>query len=317
MSTLSALHSCRIPFVAAAALALLVGMTTMTPRSARAARVGDAKRLFEKATQALQAGRLAEARDLLRRSLAIHSHAATAFNLAVALRGTGEVTAALSVLDRLLRGKYGPIVGARRLEAVRYRKATAKEVGKLDVRVSGAPEAVIAIDGAPRATVSGRMQLDVDPGSHRVSASAAGMKPAQRTVQVGRGAVASVRFALEPNVVPGTLIVEATTPETALEIVGVARAMGRLRRQLSPGRYTVRARGEHGESSRDVEVRSGKWTTLQMSAPGRSLFARPWFWIVAGAVAAAGVTTAVVLATRAGTEPIRDPIFGVTYTLRR
>ncbi|MCA9671836.1 MAG: hypothetical protein KC503_39825 [Myxococcales bacterium] len=297
-----------------ATLALVV--VPAAPPACAAAKVGQAKRLFEKATQALQAGRLAEARDLLRRSLALHAHPATAFNLAVALRGTGEVTAAMTVLENLLAGRYGKLPASRRAEALRYREVTAKEVGKLDVHVRGAPKAAISIDGAPRATVTGRAQLHVDPGSHRVSASAEGMKPAQQTVQVGRGALATVRFALEPQVQRGTLIVEAASPQTSLEIVGVGRAMGRLRRELPPGRYTVRARGAHGERSRDVEVSAGRWTTVQMSAPGRSIFRSPWFWVIAGAVAAASVTTALVLATRGGSEPITDPVFPVTYTLR-
>ena len=73
-----------------ALLAILVSAAAQRPAHARADDAEDARRLFEQAGEARRSGRLVDARDLLRRSLALHPSRATAFNLALTLHKKGD-----------------------------------------------------------------------------------------------------------------------------------------------------------------------------------------------------------------------------------
>ncbi len=128
-----------------------------------------ARALFEQALEELREGRAAAGRDLLRRSLAILPTVATRYNLAVALRRTGEVTEAQFVLQRLLEEGLEEPERARieaQLEAVRAQIAT------LVITVSGgAAAAQIEVDGVEVGQSGPRpLRVQVDPGRHRVAA---------------------------------------------------------------------------------------------------------------------------------------------------
>ncbi|MBI2896972.1 MAG: hypothetical protein HYY06_25670 [Deltaproteobacteria bacterium] len=153
----------------------------------------EARRLFETATLALQTGRVAEARDLLRRSLALYPNAPTAFNLAVALRGTGETLESIELFDAILSGRHGPLGAEQAAEAARLRAETAREVAHVDVHASGAERIAIRVDGRPAASLpdGGRADIPVDAGAHELRASAPGRVPARHHVRIDRGARAA------------------------------------------------------------------------------------------------------------------------------
>lgn len=299
------------------ALALLFGATARAEQP-QSSKVQRAKGLFDEGMAALRSGRFAEARDRFRASLAIQRHRATAFNLAVTLRGTGEVLEALRIIDDLLSERYGALTEPRRDEARKMREKVAAEVATLELSASGAPKVVIRVDGIQRGTVeSGRsLRLRMDPGPHLVTATARGMITTERKISVRRAAVEKLELALRPEVVHGTLLVESSDPSARIEIVGVTSGAAPLRHEVAPGDYVVRATGERGTARQQVTVLAERRTRVRLT-PTRSVLSRPWLWITAGAVVAAGVVTAVVLATRGAAEPISDPVFDTTYTLVR
>lgn len=166
----------------------------------------EARRLFERGRDALRSGRFAEAREHLDRSLALHPHGSTAFNLAVALRGTGEPDRALALFDALLAGAHGPLPGPQREEVERLARDVRAESGVLALRISGVPEAEVRVDGRPLGEArSGRVaRWHVLPGEHRVEASADGERWVADTVRVEREETASLTLDLTAPPLPRT-----------------------------------------------------------------------------------------------------------------
>jgi tetratricopeptide (TPR) repeat protein len=179
-------------------LALSLSLAVLPGRAA-ADEAEEARALFESADAALDEGRFAAARDLLRRSIALHPHRATAFNLAVALRGTGEVSESIEVFEQLLAGGFGELEAERRDEVGRLLEQVRAEVARLSVRACGAPEIDIRLDGAPALTLPdcGRATLSVDPGAHIVRFDAVRAESIERRLVLERGERASLDVGLE------------------------------------------------------------------------------------------------------------------------
>ena len=107
--------------------------------AADAGRESEARALFERAAERLRAGQFAEARDLLNQSLALASKPATAFNLSVAYRGTGESMRAAELLRRLRGGELGELEPEQRKEVLALLRAVEAEIGTLEVRRAAPP----------------------------------------------------------------------------------------------------------------------------------------------------------------------------------
>lgn len=135
-----------------------------------------ARRLFEEANARIEEDRFAEARDLYRRSLALRPHPATAFNLANALRSTGELLESERVLDELLDDRFGELGEAQHEQARQIRDEVRADVAQVRVRACGADaiEIAIAIDDRERARVGHCEWASVrlDPGDHVIRARA-------------------------------------------------------------------------------------------------------------------------------------------------
>lgn len=156
-----------------------------------------ARRLFEEAAAALQEGRFVVARDLLRRSLDEHAAAPTAFNLAVALRGTGETVEAVDLFEALLDGRYGRLDGARRTEVQSLLRETRADVATIRIEIAGPPSANARVDGEPVAPDRrGALTRRVDAGRHLVTATAEGWEPAEERIEIARGAETTVTLTL-------------------------------------------------------------------------------------------------------------------------
>lgn len=286
--------------------------------SARPALAGDeealARRWFEEGRVALSTGRFAEARDLFRQSLEKVPKAGSAFNLAVALRGTGESKAAVAILDRLLAGELGPLLKAQREEADALRRQAEAEIGVIVLRDPSPPNLNLKLDGVVVTAASGET-IAVDAGLHRVEASAPGHQPSEQLVEVERGGRAEVIFELEPILQPttGTLIVEAD-PEDMVRVIGAAEGRGGLEQNLGPGRYRLEAEGPSGLRAIEAEVIAGETVRVRLQPEPKSLITSPWLWIGVGAVVVASVVVGVV-ALSGGPEPIRDPVYDVIQTL--
>jgi len=268
-----ALASVLLASIATAALVLAA------PGRARADDAADARRLFDQATPVLRARRFAEARDLLRRSLTLHPSAATAFNLAVALRGTGETTEAVATFDSVLGGRFGTISSDEAAQVGRLRAETARDLGTLEIQASGAPQLELIVDGAAAATIDDRSRIvrQVDAGRHRVEARATDGRHAEREIDVERGATAPVVLVLPAAPAP----------------------------RAEPARAQVldepRRGGGHASASVGDEGDGGSSSAV--------------WWIAGGVVVAAGVAIVAWLLLSGGADPTTDPIWGRTGTL--
>lgn len=147
----------------------------------------EARARFEEAVRAVQAGRPADAIGLFERSYATRPAPVVAMNLASCLRGLGRFAEARRWYLRFLEtatpedlARYEPTVRAH-LDEVTGRLAL------VTADATTPPGARVLLDGSPLAA-GGR---HVDPGTHRVEASAPGFLPgamdlAARTSEVLR-----------------------------------------------------------------------------------------------------------------------------------
>jgi hypothetical protein len=276
-----------------------------------------ARELFERAASALQGGRFQEASSLFERSLEAQPRPSTAFNLGVARRGLGDALGAVQVFEDLLDGAYGALEGPQRREARHLLREARADVGSIEVRIDGAPHASLVIDGEPRGRVEkGQPRtFRVNPGPRRLEAKAPGREPSTRTFRVEAGGRRTATLTLPPDRRPGVLILESNADDAVLEIEGVDKAPGRLRRELPPGEYTVHARGDDGSRTTRVEVPPARRVRLVLDPPTRGFFEKPAFWVVAGVVvagAAAGVTVGLI---RRKQDPVVDEFWGNTEAL--
>lgn len=305
-----------------AALIVLVaccGVAHAAPKQAAPVQAEEAKQLFERGMAALDAGKFALARDAFGASLALQRTRATAFNLAVALRGTGEVRAAVRLLREIEAGAYGALDAERTRQVASLAQELEATLATLSIRVSGAPWAEVRVNGE---LVAGKVQeltqplgYVVDPGQVVVTAAAPGMKSVEVRPTLRPAERREVQLRLEPAVdEPGLLIVR-TRDDTEITVEGVGSGKGQLQHKLPPDWYRVRLHNEHGEALSRVQVRGSQTTLLELPAPTPPLLKRPWFWLATGTVlAAAGVATYLWLSR--APEPTSDPVFGTVYLLR-
>jgi hypothetical protein len=275
-----------------------------------------ARELFDEAAASLQVGRFADAVKELRASLDLVPRTATAFNLAVALRGTGDALAALALFDKLAAGDYGELDPARREQVRALRAEVAAEIATLTIVANGADAIEIRVDGEIVASVkSGASTASrVNPGTHRVVASARDHETVDRAVDVLRGSSQTVELTLRParDERPGHVILECADATATIAVEGKGAAIGRLERDLPPGEYTVLVSSSAGERKIRLAVPSGRTLKVVLDPPTRSIVQRPWFWVVTGAVVAGGVTGAILATRPRDGAPVSDAFWKVT-----
>ena len=301
-------------------LLALLGLTAGAAHAApSAAQREEAKRLFEKGKEAMSVGRFAEAREHFQRSVDLVPKASAAFNLAVALRGTGQPKEARDVLKALLRDKYGRLPAERRSQVRQLAEEARADVAQLTIAVRGVPRADVRVDGTNVGKVARgkRLTVEVNPGERMVTLSARLRKSVERKVTVAPGKIAqlSVKLPLSKEARRSTLVLVAQEPKHALEIVGVAKGAGRLERRLDPGRYTVRITTDAGSRDSKVTLRPATRHRVELDPPQSGLLASPWFWVASGAVVVGATVGGYFLLRRGDEEPVKDPEFGVVETL--
>jgi hypothetical protein len=160
----------------------------------------EARRLFQEADRAIDEDRLADARDLLRRSLDLAPHPATAFNLAMVSTAMGEHRAAIEILEQLEGGDYGALEASQRAEVTRMISESRGELALVDVGV-GSVEADVRVDGELLATVAPgeRAEARLDPGRHIVTVRTADGRVEERAVDLEAGDERRIDFQLEPS----------------------------------------------------------------------------------------------------------------------
>lgn len=154
----------------------------------------------------LEAMQLEEARDYpralatLRRVAAIKLSPSVRAHLAFCLERTGKLAEALTIYEALASEDSGGADAATKATAVRASADLRARVPRLTIRVvDRAPELRVLLDDAPLAMGLYGEPLLVDPGPHRIQATAAGRQPIEATVTLEERAVAvyEVRFATD------------------------------------------------------------------------------------------------------------------------
>gem|GEM_PF-3244533 len=287
-----------------------------TSSSAKGSDASGARELFGVALLRIQSGRFAEARDLLEESLALTPRAGTAFNLAVANRGAGDLLKARELLDELLQGKYGELSSSQEADARGLHSEIKSQIGKLQISVEGTTEAEVRVDGERAGVVrsgQGPLQVEVDPGRRLVSVSAPDYKEEEREVRVEPGEKVALAFALAltEEARTGRLIVDSANKTDQIEIVGIAKGQGHLDRRVAPGHYTVRVSNSKGSTKTKLSVEPRGTVRYQFDEVNLSLYRRPLFWAGVGVLVAGVVLTAILIRPRDDAEPVSDPTYGV------
>jgi len=183
-----------------ALLAVSLALVAAPPSVARADQTTEARRLFEQASRARDAGHWSEARSLLERSLAASPRFSTAWNLATALERTDDTVGALELLLDVQAGRHGPVTDAERASLAERVAELSRHVGTVVVVVD-APGADVRVGDRPpvRADASGRATVRVEPGALPISVADHGRR-ATRRVDVGAGTVHEIEIALPPPI---------------------------------------------------------------------------------------------------------------------
>jgi len=194
------------------ALLCLLSLPTVAEAQAD---VADVQQTFEAGTAALRAGRFHEARDLLREAHHSARAVGTAFNLAVALRGTGEVVECASLFGRLLEGEFGDLTQAVDGQARALRRECGAASASLSIRVNRSADVLVDGESVGLLPPDTARELRLDPGAHVVTAAHRGFVTAQERVELARGGRAEVSLELVAIVMPELLRLSPESPRAS------------------------------------------------------------------------------------------------------
>lgn len=147
-----------------------------------------ARGLFERGTDAVDEGRLAEGRDLLRRAADLCPIVQVWFNLGFALRRSGFTSEAVDVFEALLRGEYGALSPDQEATIREEAEGATRELATVRVTLTPPVAADLELDGAlvGTATAGSPFLLRADAGSH-ILAARLGDATGQASIELTRG----------------------------------------------------------------------------------------------------------------------------------
>lgn len=161
-----------------------------------------ARELGQQGADALDARRYDRALELFRKADQLYHAPTLTLGLARAYAGTGKLVSALEAYERLDREGAGVRPPPAFVTAVeqgrRESRAIAARIGRLVVEVVPTVAGVsITIDGDPMPAAAIGLERPIDPGSHKVAATAPGYAPREVSIDVREGATRSVRLELD------------------------------------------------------------------------------------------------------------------------
>jgi hypothetical protein len=159
-----------------------------------------AEALFVEGSRALEEGRFPDAARLFTEVLEQRPHLGAAFNLAVALRGQGRMSAAIETVDALLAGRYGELTEEQQREVESIREHVVASLVTVSIQVNGAAEARLLLDGEEAGELHERRpaSLRVDPGDHVMAAVAPDGRTARERFSAIAGRPVDLRLSLPP-----------------------------------------------------------------------------------------------------------------------
>jgi hypothetical protein len=201
--------------------------TSPSPEPRTEADLATARKAFADALHDEQERRYEAALEGFRRARDIRDAAAVEYRIGTCLEGLGRLAEALSAYDAAIRLSAGDTTAGDVATASRERTdALSKRVAHLTLTLSThAPQgAEVRVDGRP--WHGGDVVLD--PGSHRVEATAPGAAPFQTDLSLTEGGRVSFTVALDPGAPPPTAPadsearhVDASHGSTTLGWVGI------------------------------------------------------------------------------------------------
>ncbi|MGE0787308.1 MAG: hypothetical protein AB7S26_16670 [Sandaracinaceae bacterium] len=292
---------------------------TVHAQPSRGAEEREAHALFEQAESLLLSGRFADAAGLLERSLALFAHPATAFNLAIARRGTGDALGAADVLTEISRGTYGQLDAAHRGEAARMLEEATAQIATIQLHLCGGNDVAVRIDGDvwDRFDDCRDLTRRVNPGRHVLAVTGTGRRPLEETLQLTAGQLVELDRTLDtiPN---GRLVVRV--PDGArVEVPGVGHGVGGLRRSVPAGDYEVRVflRAGGDPEVRSVTVPGGGTGEVDLRGDGDGVALAVGLTIGIGVAVAAAIAVIAYFLYDPGYAPFQtDGVLPVVMTLR-
>ena len=160
----------------------------------------DPASLHQQGVEAFAAGDLEAAQRSFETALEAAARPSTAFNLALVLRMQGNPGGARTLVDRALGEEFGVLSERERPELERLANELDQEVGELTVRGYGAERLTFQLDDDHHweAREGEERTLFVEPGDHRVRASAAERTSAHTDVRIEAGGLRVVSLRLLP-----------------------------------------------------------------------------------------------------------------------
>jgi len=198
--------------VAASALSSASRAQPPTSPTRTEAELAAARQLFAEALRDEQEKRFDAALDEFRRVRDVRDTAPVEYRIATCLEGLRRLTDALATYDTAIRLTERDPAAADVAAGSRERiDALSKRVAHLELALSAhaPPDAELRVDGRPQR--SGDIVLD--PGSHRVEATATGAPPFRSDVALPEGGRISLTVPLDPSAVP-----RSTPPRAAGEV---------------------------------------------------------------------------------------------------
>jgi len=156
-----------------------------------------ARELFEQGLHLVEQERWEDALDAFDESIRLFPTQAASYNRALCLGLMGRPADGVHALQAYLSDYAGQIDESRRAEVEREMASLRQRVGRLDVRIQGAPSASVLLNGEAVGQAPLSEPIAVNPGRHHVTVQAEGFEPVARWVNVGAGDVLSLVIALD------------------------------------------------------------------------------------------------------------------------